>query len=302
MPQQIPIVLQLQELAADDDTPVSQLLRKALLIASKLDLDEFKGWINSELDGYKKVSDLPPYRQLTGVLKAFNPYNGWIPVTFAHHELEETIRKAPVASAVDHVEHLIEEGKGELLQLPLSPKQQAILRRLQSEWAQFDVSRFVTCSQMAGVLAAVRNRILTWSLDLERDGIVGTGLSFSPAEKSRAEMNPNINIHNFQGVLGDVTSSTVTQNLAMTFAPGDTRALAEYLLRHGVGEADVKSLEVAIRQDPKATEPGRFGSRVGAWVGQMVGKAASGTWDIGVAAAGTLLSNAISHHYGLPSS
>ena len=34
-----------------------------------------------------------------------------------------------------------------------------------------------------GILDAVRNAILAWSLKLEADGIVGEGLSFSPKEK-----------------------------------------------------------------------------------------------------------------------
>ena len=49
-----------------------------------------------------------------------------------------------------------------------------------------------------GILDAVRNAILTWSLKLEADGIVGEGLSFSPKEKKiasemAADLQPVVN-------------------------------------------------------------------------------------------------------------
>ena len=55
------IVLELQLLATETDVPIAELLRKSLLIATKLNLIEFKKWINNELHGYTD-SDVPDYR------------------------------------------------------------------------------------------------------------------------------------------------------------------------------------------------------------------------------------------------
>ncbi len=61
-------------------------------------------------------------------------------------------------------------------------------------------------AQFAGLLDAVRNTILEWSLELEKSGIVGDGLSFSRPERERAhEPNVIVNIDrvdNFSGVAG----------------------------------------------------------------------------------------------------
>ncbi len=57
------IVLELQDLAIGRDNNISDLLRKALLVASKLNLIEFKEWVNSELNGYTEVG-VPDYRKL----------------------------------------------------------------------------------------------------------------------------------------------------------------------------------------------------------------------------------------------
>ena len=63
------IVLDLQLLSTDKNVDISELLRKSLLIASKLKLDKFKEWINSELHGYNNMDDIPNYRTVNAELK-----------------------------------------------------------------------------------------------------------------------------------------------------------------------------------------------------------------------------------------
>jgi len=75
------IVLELQQLAIDRNNNISDLLRKALLVSSKLGLDDFKEWINNELHGYRG-KEVPLYRKVRAQVKANNPYNGLIPVRF----------------------------------------------------------------------------------------------------------------------------------------------------------------------------------------------------------------------------
>ena len=61
---------------------------------------------------------------------------------------------------------------------------------------------------------------------------------------------------------------------------------------------DLNDLEQAIDSDPTPTSSGSFGDNVGAWVGKMVSKAATGGWQIGVGAADGLLGNALRAFYG----
>lgn len=81
MPERPSLVLELQRLASTEQTRITELLNKALVVASKLKVADFKAWVEGELNGYAiKGQDVPPYRQLVAEVKAFNPYNGWIPV------------------------------------------------------------------------------------------------------------------------------------------------------------------------------------------------------------------------------
>ena len=72
------IVLQLQAEALDENVDIETLLRKAYLVARKLQLRDFENWISLEQNGYKETP--PDYRIIGGELQAWNPYQGWIPV------------------------------------------------------------------------------------------------------------------------------------------------------------------------------------------------------------------------------
>lgn len=75
------IIIELQSLASDNNCPLSTLLRKSLIVATKLNLIDFKKWINDELNGYDQKNEIPTYREVTGELKTWNPYNGiWMPI------------------------------------------------------------------------------------------------------------------------------------------------------------------------------------------------------------------------------
>lgn len=107
------------------------------------------------------------------------------------------------------------------------------------------------------------------------------------------------NIENFQGVLGNVSDSTVTQTNHLVVNSGDFNSLAEHLRSQKVSDQDIEELQQAVTNDPAPTQPSTLGANVSAWMGKMVAKAADGTWNVGVAASGGLLANALGKYYGL---
>ncbi len=95
----LPIVLQLQYLAENNDTDLEVLLRKAKSVAIKLKIEDFKTWCDYELNGYGngfKAEDLPDCRKIYGQLKAVNPYHGYQPVYIEDSDLDKILRFAPM--------------------------------------------------------------------------------------------------------------------------------------------------------------------------------------------------------------
>lgn len=295
-----PIVVQLQELAADSSNDISDLLRKALLIATKLKLDEFRVWIMKELNGYQSEDKLPSYRYITGDLRAQNPYHGLIPFIIEDPELARAVKKIRVVESVESLSNLIQSSRENgVITYHFSPEREAALMRMQNSIAPLRPLRVVGRNQISAIIEQIRTRLLEWALSLEQAGILGEGMSFTEKEKEKAKSNSEINIQHFQGVLGDVTNSSIDQTMTMTITPGSFDSLSEYLKTHKVTDEDLKQLENAIRLDPEPTSRSKTGKKVSEWIGKMVQKAANGSWNIGVGAAGNLLASAISKFYGI---
>lgn len=65
-------------------------------------------------------------------------------------------------------------------------------------------------------------------------------------------MNSQINIHIFQGILGDVVNSSVQQNLQMGIAAKDVEGLLAHLRAQNVADADLAELKSRDRGGPAA--------------------------------------------------
>ena len=179
------LVEELQRDALNRSVHVSDLLRKALVVARKLNLNEFKEWISLELNGYPKQDVAPEYRTLKGEIQVWNPYHGWIPYIIRNAEQADFLSTGIITQRIGEIENLVaRSGRDSSLQLPYPPAMEAALMK------GMDVPLrpilHIDPAQVHGILEAVRNIILEWSLKLEQEGILGEGMTFSQEEKSTA--------------------------------------------------------------------------------------------------------------------
>lgn len=203
------LVEELQRDALDSKIGVSDLLRKSLVIATKLNLGEFKTWVEKELNGYADTRQVPDYRTVRGRVVAFNPARGYIPAIIPDAALAELLSTRHETSSAGAIESLA-ACQGTTLVSDFAPD---ILTRLMETQRyplipQVEIAK--TC--YLGILDAVRNAILTWSLKLEADGIVGEGMSFSPKEKKlaseqAADLRPTVNYI----TIGHMENSSIQQ-------------------------------------------------------------------------------------------
>ncbi len=289
------IVLQLQSLASDPNSNIEELLNKSLLVARKLKIKEFRKWCELELEGYEK-NTLPEYRKFRGQLKVFNPYHGF--QTFIiPDDLDEVVTSISINLSVGEINNLLKQD-GDSFENVISNQAK---RQLMSLQGGYDLEPRVIFkrSQLLGITSKLRNIILNWSLQLEEDGILGKGLKFSDKEKEAAMSVNHFNIQNLQGIAGTISGGTINQNNQMNIKEMDFDSLAKYLAANNVAFSDIQTLKEAIQHDPIPTESNKLGENVSVWIATMMGKAANGSWDIGIATAGTLLAQSIASFYGL---
>jgi hypothetical protein len=199
-----PLVLQLQADAIDANVSASNLLRKAKIVATKLELPEFLAWINNELNGYENLDSLPPYRKMMGNPRALNPYRGWQPILSSTAEHDELLSSSFLGQAVGEIEEMLaRQTEGASFTMSYPPKLKIhIIESLQFiSDAKLEVSR----DQVWGIIEAVRNTILNWSLELEKSGVLGEGLTFSENEKRHAAPVSHQFFATNIGVVGNVS-------------------------------------------------------------------------------------------------
>ncbi len=199
------IVLELQQNALDPSVRVSDLLRKSLVTAKKLGIDEFESWIEKELNGYSTENDAPSYRVLRGQVVAWDIYRGWQPVFFENFDDAILLSKCIALQPIGVIESALQQSADNAsLYADFNPATEEKIIRLLDSPAQ--VTRKVSPHSLVTVTESVRNIILRWSLQMEADGILGDGLTFSAKEKITATQN-NYYVTNFFGnvnVAGDI--------------------------------------------------------------------------------------------------
>lgn len=214
------LVLELQSDALNEDgVPILSLLRKARVVSIKLGVTTIDQWLEHELSGYPTRSSTPEYRRIVGRAVCHNPYLGWVPLDGKGAEAQKML-----------TERCLHQPMGELCQFAAKGAGESVLFMYSAEKAEqfmigigarFEPALEVGVNVIHGIIATVRNRILDFALELERQGILGEGMTFSPKEKMAASnISYSINIENMtdsqlqQGTTGSTQTYTQTTDLS----------------------------------------------------------------------------------------
>lgn len=309
------LVDELQIEASNTSMTVASLLRKALVVAAKLELSDVPAWIRNELAGYKGDAQVPPYRVVHGTLMAKH-FDGWLPAHLPTTDFQHQVTEQFISDSVAELEAM--SGQSGTLTRGFAPEQQHILQTMFRRETEFRC--FVQHSQIAGILDEIRNRILEWAISLDQLGVKGDGLSFSDAEKEMAhgvsfQVNGNVTNHNLAQTGGqtnqatgdyahlnihsiDNSSASVSHNSGdLSVLAGELEKLRMALLGKATSPEDYTAIGV-IAQAETAAKQGE---------GPLISKAistlgAAGTWVLGIAKdIGVPLAIAeLKSHLGLP--
>lgn len=206
------LVLDLQREAMDHRVPVSRLLTKAKVIASKLGLAETEHWIQLELSGYKEARDLPEYRFVRGELKSLVPYRGWETIQIFDDRIAKIFSKRAIYQSLPELEDTMSESSAHLVITVPHEVKKDILSEL--SLPAHDVQYHVPRNQFVNISESVRQRIIDWTLALEKANIVGEGMTFTPQEKERATEGPvvyNVHIQNMAGNVGNISGESMVK-------------------------------------------------------------------------------------------
>lgn len=248
------LVLELQADAMDDGVSVMVLLRKARAISVKLGVQSINEWLRSEMEGYTNANIIPDYRRVTGKLECFNPYVGYIPLGSNSPDMDQQLSQRSLSIPLSEI-YDVALGEGHSVWLGFPPH---LSHQLQSgmEFA-FEPYLKVSVGQFRKIISSVRDRILNFALDLEQQGIIGDGMTFSKDERQAAShISYSVNIENMHGSQVQQGTSNSSQNLVNTVDAQALRILLE-------------KLEPAVQQITEPNARAQFSSDLQTVAGQM---------------------------------
>lgn len=175
------IVNELQRDALDESIPIETLMRKAYLVARKLNLKDFEEWIIQEQNGYK--DKVPEYRNVMVEIKAWNPYIGWVSIVMPA-EMANLLSKKPICTSISELQDIY-NSKGDVVGLTVNGELTELLNS-QINGIPTNYRFFTSKSELYRIINTVRNKILEWTLLLEENGITGEEMGFTDLEKKNA--------------------------------------------------------------------------------------------------------------------
>lgn len=171
--------------------PTSNLLKHALVVAKKLDDEEFAEFISQELKGYKN-SPLPAHRKVRGhVIIIPQPFGSLQYVSL--HDLdvgaERKVSLAYVAETVPIIENTLNsQGDGGIFVVGFNPENKGILPPLLDSREEYGI--LLQNSQLKELLDDVRTIVLDWAIKREREITAQSETHENPMNVSKSKRSP----------------------------------------------------------------------------------------------------------------
>ena len=293
---------QIQDDLTSPSSNLSDILRRAKVLASKLKSSELRTWVKLESEGYESKEDLPDYRQMyLGLLGTYKgPYGGGInnapiPLMNLPEDVKDWATKFEIYDNAATLEDMLRNGK-DSFQFYHSPELTKLIEYhigRQPPMVLVETFKTVPRYTLTGVVDNIKNRLLDFVLELQEQGINPDEPNSTATDQDlvRGAVVNHIYGNNNTVAIGDQISQqvSVVQN-------GDIESLFEQLREYEVPDEDLEELRDAISAEPESIS-GNLGPRVSGWLGKITTQAASGAWNTAVQNAPALVMKAVEQYY-----
>ena len=283
----------------EESTNLSNTLRKAKILARSIGLPELTEWADSELNGYNDREKVPDYRRF--VPTNFGTFSG----PFGSGVKNVALPTSPLPDTVrDFAENLFLMDGVAALQTQVSDGAQIRWRQEMIMLARdainmpgmvlVDAHQPIPAYVFSGVLDQVKNRLLDFVLGLEDNDVTPENLDNRTVEPEVARNVFNITIQGDRNIVasGEHVSQQSTQS-----RKNDIDSLIQHLSTLNIDGGDLDELRDAVSQETSVPSRNQYGPKLGAWLGGMMSKAATGAWNVGLETASKVLTDALNKYY-----
>jgi hypothetical protein len=298
----------IQATAIASDTDITVLLRKCKVLAARLGNEQFKNWVDSELNGYNSADELPQYRILKVSSKgdfagSFGSglKNGNIPITCLPEEYREKFSHSYLIKPISYYEPLVKNSDSAVLQEPWAPEFVAYVgQQIYEDMNCLSAWKVIPRGSITSLIDVVRNKVLNFVLEIEAENPEAGDAPINSNPVPQEKVTHIFNTYISGSVQNVAAGSTNVKQTASIDLRHNKEAIVELLRTESVPETDINEMLEAIDKDKKDNpSQDKIGPKVTLWISGMLKKAVSGVWKVGTSVATTVLVKAISAYYGL---
>lgn len=297
------IISNLIDKLSEDTTDLTSNLISTKVLAHRLNNLEFKKWIDFELNGYGP-ENVPSYRIVPcEFVGTFNNgrervKNYPIPLDNFDKELVQKMRTIQLKQSVSTLYKFSKSDSNKKMVENIPSELYGYLNQMvASNYVIEFASRQFYPDQVLQVITSIKSKLLDFLLELDREygNIDDMKVLGSGAEESniKALFRHTVIGDNATFIVGNNNTQSVTH-----ITKGDLSSLEKKLQENGVSDLDISDLKDIIDTDEKDDMNQRFGNQVKNWISNMISKSMDGAWNVGIGAAGALLSEVIKNYYG----
>ncbi len=211
-----------------EDKSIRGILLKAQIVASKLNNEDFRTWIDNEQNGYPDAENIPNYRILNATVKAdlSIPFMGYvnnytIPAgIYDDPIIEECMCKVRIKNSLQEIETIYENKNSGDISVNLPAMAYAEVNKHISGNVEKLKQEFPV-SSLIHIVDIFKSKLLSFFLDLEKE--IGVGIDFSKIE-GQEKINQIMNNYYINSVVantgsgsvntGDLNDNTAVQNIS----------------------------------------------------------------------------------------
>lgn len=198
-----------------EDKPIKGILLKAQIVASKLNNNDFKTWIENEQNGYPDASNLPDYRVLNAIVKAdlSIPFSGYvrnytIPAgIYDDPIIEECICKVRITHSLQEIETIYENKKGGNVSTNLPAMTYTEVNKYVSGNVEQLKQEFSVAS-LIHIVDIFKSKLLSFFLDIEKE--MNVGINFSKIEEQQDKITQIMNTYYINSAIANTGAGSVS--------------------------------------------------------------------------------------------
>ena len=309
------LLREIQEALIQPGHAIGPILLKLRLLASRLGSGALEQWVKYEAEGYPQDAELPGYRKLpvsyighfsgpfgSGIQNA--PIPPYLIEKFAgkHWTLYE-LRQS--VAAIDNL--ITGDDRNGTFSIEASNLILLLQGKIYPDYACNGIDGTISKSCLVALQNAVRTKILELTIQLEQSIPEAAAITLGPpaaqSDTKEKELVTRITqqiVHgNVHGNLTALSDNAKQSSLTLNIQARDNNAFVKALVDAGIPEPDACELGEIVRSEEPESKEEPFGTKAKAWIGRNIKKAADGTWNVGIAVATKLLTEAAMKYYDL---